>query len=455
MEFTNDIKFSNKPISGKNLKISYWGQLANSDEVYIVYGYGENWDYTSEQKMIKTHNSFSTEIEMKKYDTFNFCFRNSNYIWDNNNTFNYITPIEEDINTEESDSNLLDELFDDLIEEYGTSIIPKTQTVQNTEPTEQDIEQLFEQIFSYDIEEKTTQESFNELSNLFDEIITSKENSAENVSIDVGKELSNLFEKDSNFSEFDETQELNNTFSELVKNIYEIEEKTDNKIDELNYDYSDFNEMFNFAKTLDLNENYFDFSNLDFDFGLSDDNYFNFENTDFDFNIERTQTPEFVNNFSDSFYDDEDISAHDLSTNMQSIINNTVNELNSVSQASAADIYSEQDLNEYAQYFDNLIDEIVSTPTTSLSQSVSKEQIVEKEKEAVAIQTENADALEIQKIENEIELSTDGVPDEYALYDYKSHSTLYMIKRRFKLIFSTIFSKLPKIFGTNSKEENW
>ena len=50
--------------------------------------------------------------------------------------------------------------------------------------------------------------------------------------------------------------------------------------------------------------------------------------------------------------------------------------------------------------------------------------------------------------------STDGVADEYALYDYKNHSYFYMIKRRFKLLFSSLFTKLPKVFGKETNTEN-
>ena len=44
--------------------------------------------------MTKTDLGFQAEVEIGEYDTFNFCFRNENNIWDNNNSTNYIFNIE-------------------------------------------------------------------------------------------------------------------------------------------------------------------------------------------------------------------------------------------------------------------------------------------------------------------------------------------------------------------------
>ena len=37
---------------------------------------------------------FLPELNLKSYDTFNFCFRDNNNNWDNNNGANYVFPIE-------------------------------------------------------------------------------------------------------------------------------------------------------------------------------------------------------------------------------------------------------------------------------------------------------------------------------------------------------------------------
>ena len=50
----------------------------NSEEVFIHYGFGLNWDNLNEIKMEKTELGFQAEITLLEGDTFNFCFRNGN-----------------------------------------------------------------------------------------------------------------------------------------------------------------------------------------------------------------------------------------------------------------------------------------------------------------------------------------------------------------------------------------
>ena len=44
--------------------------------------------------MVLTELGFQAEIELPAYSTFNFCFRDENNHWDNNENANYIFPIE-------------------------------------------------------------------------------------------------------------------------------------------------------------------------------------------------------------------------------------------------------------------------------------------------------------------------------------------------------------------------
>ena len=95
MEFTNEI-FFNKPLTaGCTVIITYCGKLyrEHSKDVTIVYGYGDNWEYTDSTPMKETDNGFEVTLTIKDYNTFNFCFSNSFNIWDNNSGFNYISPI--------------------------------------------------------------------------------------------------------------------------------------------------------------------------------------------------------------------------------------------------------------------------------------------------------------------------------------------------------------------------
>ena len=93
MDFTKDILFDYSPTVNHDLTITYHGFLSDSEKVSIVYGFGENWENTTETSTTKTENGFVAKIKMLDFDTFNFCFKNSNNVWDNNSNCNYISPI--------------------------------------------------------------------------------------------------------------------------------------------------------------------------------------------------------------------------------------------------------------------------------------------------------------------------------------------------------------------------
>lgn len=97
MELVKNIFFNtDKLVENTKVKISYAGTLFQdgSDEVFIHYGFGLNWDNLGEVQMEKTELGFQAEIELISSETFNFCFRNGNNIWDNNDGQNYVFPIE-------------------------------------------------------------------------------------------------------------------------------------------------------------------------------------------------------------------------------------------------------------------------------------------------------------------------------------------------------------------------
>ena len=97
MELTKNIFFNtDKLIKNTSVKISYTGSFFEngSEEVFIHYGFGINWDNLSEVKMEKTELGFQAEIELLDSDSFNFCFRNGNDEWDNNNCENYVFELE-------------------------------------------------------------------------------------------------------------------------------------------------------------------------------------------------------------------------------------------------------------------------------------------------------------------------------------------------------------------------
>ena len=97
MELVKNIFFNtDKLVENTKVKISYIGKLFqdDSEEVFIHYGFGTNWDNLNEIKMEKTELGFQAEIDLISSDSLNFCFRNSQNVWDNNENQNYIFPIE-------------------------------------------------------------------------------------------------------------------------------------------------------------------------------------------------------------------------------------------------------------------------------------------------------------------------------------------------------------------------
>ncbi len=97
MELTKNIFFNtDKLVENSKVKISYIGKLFQnaSEEVFIHYGFGLNWNHVNDIKMEKTDLGFQAEIELGEGDTFNFCFKNNDNCWDNNDGQNYIFPLE-------------------------------------------------------------------------------------------------------------------------------------------------------------------------------------------------------------------------------------------------------------------------------------------------------------------------------------------------------------------------
>ena len=144
MEFTNEIYFNDKLVENKTAKINYNGRLVRegSNEITMVYGFGSNWDHTQEKAMNKSNNGFETEIKIEQFDTLNFCFRNENYNWDNNNSFNYISPIEK----QKEISNIVEELITEKEIENKEENLSNAQLELNN--LENEISLLFDELFS-------------------------------------------------------------------------------------------------------------------------------------------------------------------------------------------------------------------------------------------------------------------------------------------------------------------
>lgn len=97
MELTKNIFFNtDKLIENTRVKLSYTGKFFQdaSEEVFIHYGFGNNWDNLADIKMERTDLGFQCELILVEGDTFNFCFKNGKDEWDNNEGQNYIFPLE-------------------------------------------------------------------------------------------------------------------------------------------------------------------------------------------------------------------------------------------------------------------------------------------------------------------------------------------------------------------------
>ena len=97
MELSKNIFFNtDKLVQNSKVKISYTGSLfqENAEEVFIHYGFDNDWKELNEIQMEKTDLGFQAEVDIPCYDTFNFCFRDGQNNWDNNNTENYVFNIE-------------------------------------------------------------------------------------------------------------------------------------------------------------------------------------------------------------------------------------------------------------------------------------------------------------------------------------------------------------------------
>lgn len=102
MELTKNIFFNtDKLVENSDVKISYTGKFFQdgSEQVFLHYGFGINWDNVNEVEMKKTDLGFQAEINLLEGESFNLCFKNGNDEWDNNEGQNYSFPMEK-ISTE-------------------------------------------------------------------------------------------------------------------------------------------------------------------------------------------------------------------------------------------------------------------------------------------------------------------------------------------------------------------
>jgi len=107
MELYKNIYFNTDNLTvNSKVKVCYTGILSEGNttaDIYLHYGFGSAWENSAENKMQKTDLGYETEIEIKNYDTFNFCFRDAYNNWDNNENNNYTVTIQSPIGINQVD----------------------------------------------------------------------------------------------------------------------------------------------------------------------------------------------------------------------------------------------------------------------------------------------------------------------------------------------------------------
>ena len=97
MELVKNIFFNTDRLTANStVKISYTGKFFSdgSTDVSIRYGFGNSWEGQTEMPMVKTDLGFQIEVNLIESETFNFCIKNENDEWDNNDGNNYVFNIE-------------------------------------------------------------------------------------------------------------------------------------------------------------------------------------------------------------------------------------------------------------------------------------------------------------------------------------------------------------------------
>lgn len=97
MELVKNIFFNTDRLTANStVKISYTGKFFQdeSKNVFIRYGFGNEWENQVEAEMVKTDLGFQIEVELQDKETFNFCIKNEKDEWDNNDGNNYVFNIE-------------------------------------------------------------------------------------------------------------------------------------------------------------------------------------------------------------------------------------------------------------------------------------------------------------------------------------------------------------------------
>lgn len=138
MDFTKDIYINkDKVCENSEFVMLYKGGLFSNDltkDVYVSYGYGANWDNKQEIQMKPSTFGYLATVKVDSGNEIQFCFRDNEGHWDNNNAQNYILPV-----CEKEEENVL--TFEPVLE---SSTEVTLDVVSESENTVDDYAELFE-----------------------------------------------------------------------------------------------------------------------------------------------------------------------------------------------------------------------------------------------------------------------------------------------------------------------
>ena len=180
MDFTKDIYINKDKIrEDEDFVILYKGFLFSNNltnDVYVSYGYGDTWKNKDEKKMKPSTFGYLATIDVGSGDNLQFVFRDNKGNWDNNNSQNYILPIEE------SQEVLSFKTIADTSKEVSFEAAEQTEP-SATEENEEIFEPAVVNSNSFDLYKTVDLENLNKQTIPNDTIITqiSLDNEAENI----------------------------------------------------------------------------------------------------------------------------------------------------------------------------------------------------------------------------------------------------------------------------------
>lgn len=471
MNLYANIKFSNDLIENEACNITYSGYLfeKNSACVSIVYGFGPEWKHTTEQKMEKTDEGFVATVNMRNFDTFNFCFKNLDNEWDNNYNQNYTSPISKPVikeiqnvtettpeynfilNDESVITNILDNLFAvDLSDEtYNQPILIDTVNAEEKsiiEPVENTTFEIeFEVNEPVNIEETLVNSTEAETLSQDIECIFNDfyQNTEENVNVENIKEVETNTSTIQNTIEFVEENNFDNDGEFNMDNL--IDEILSPIVKSSVFDEETKDSLENYTPVENTTVNFFD-DFEDFEDDLSVDNKID------------TLIADLFNNTKEARAKAEAASVAIIEEKVQEpasvVEEKTVIENFDIAQElSLNEVNFEQDLE---KAIDNRIEELLSTgpeiETVEEPQTFDlfNELFEEDEPEEESL----IETLNESKEENTSTALVEVPNDNDFVVSPRTLGKFYMFKKKVKLAFTKLFVALPRFLAKGLNNEN-